>query len=316
MAAKRALFGVLFALLAAYVVSLAVRPSGDSYAWLDGWGVSGFELLASGLIVALGLVDRRARRYALLIGLGGCSWALGDFVNTYIGVHGEHPASPALFNYFWAGFFPFAFAGLMALMHHDVIKITAANYLDGLLTLLVSSAVLIAFLFTAIHHAAGGDTATVATNLVYPALDVPILSLMLIGIALLPAGRRSRWYLLAAAGLANTTGDCIAVFPGLAGGHVGSVLNAAAWPTSLLLIATALWLAPGSGRPARQNQSSGFLVPTVASLLALAILFIGIVADVSGVGMVVALLALVVSGLRFGLALRESRTLTEQREQE
>jgi diguanylate cyclase (GGDEF)-like protein len=315
-AAIRALFGVLFAVLIGYVLSLCLRPVSVSHVWLDGWGVSGFELLASGLIVAHGLVDRQARRYEVLLGLAGCSWALGDFASTYMGVHGENPASPALFNFFWAGYFPLAFAGLMALMHRDVIKITAANYLDGLLLLLVSAAVLIAFLFTAIQHAAGGNTATVATNLVYPALDVPLLGLMLIGIALLPAGRRSRWYLLAAAGLANAVGDCVAVFPDLAGGHLGNVLNAAAWPTSLLLIAAAVWLAPGSGRPARENHSSGFLVPAVASLLALAILFVGTVSDVSRVGMGVALLTLLVSGVRFGLALRHSRTLTGQREQE
>ncbi len=312
----RALFGVLFAVLVGFVISLIVRPVSDSHVWLDGWGVSGFELLVGLLIVARGLVDRQARGYAVLIGLGGCLWALGDFANTYMSVHGENPASPALFNYFWAGFFPLAFAGLMALLHRDVIKVTAVNYLDGLLLLLVSSAVLIAFLFTPIQHAAGGDTATVATNLVYPVLDVPVFGLAVIGIALSPAGTRSRWYLLAGAGLANAVGDGVAIFPALAGGQLGNLLNAAAWPTSLLLIAAALWLAPGSGRPARENRSSSFLVPTVASLLAMAIIFVGIVSDVSRVGLGVALLALMVSGLRFGLTLRHSRALTEQREQE
>jgi diguanylate cyclase (GGDEF)-like protein len=311
----RALFGVLFAILVGYVVSLFVRPVTDSPVWLDGWGVAGFELLASSLIFARGLVDQQARRFAFLLGLGGASWALGDFVHTYMAVHGENSSSPALFNYFWAGFFLFAFAGLMALMNRDVIKVTAANYLDGLLVL-VSSAALIMLVFTPIHHAAGGDTATVATNLVYPALDVPVFGLALIAIALLPAGRRTRWCLFAAAGLANVTGDCVAVFPTLAGGILANALNVAAWPTSLLVIAAALWLAPGSGRPARENHSSGFLVPTLASMLALAILFVGIVSDVSRVGMGAALLALIVSGLRFGLALRHSRALTEQREHE
>lgn len=311
----RALFGVLFAMLLGYVVSLFARPVTDSHFWLDGWGVAGFELLVSSLIFARGLVDPRARGFAFLLGLGGASWAVGDLVNTYMAVNGQNPPSPALFNYFWAGFFPLAFAGLMALMNRDVMKITAANYLDGLLVLL-SSAALIALLFRPIQHAAGGHAAAVATNLVYPALDVPVFGLMLIGIALLPTGRRARWCLLAGAGLANAVGDSVAVFPTLAGGVLGNVLNAAAWPTSLLLIAAALWLAPGSGRPARENHSSGFLVPAVASMLALAILFVGIVSDISRVGMGAALLALIVSGLRFGLALRHSRALTEQREQE
>jgi diguanylate cyclase (GGDEF)-like protein len=309
------LFGVLFAVLFGYVVSLFARPVADSHVWLDGWGVAGFEMVASVLIFARGRADQHARRFAFLLGLGAALWSLGDLVNTYMAVHGQNPSSPALFNYFWVGFFPFAFAGLMALMNRDVIKITAANYLDGLLVL-ISSAAVLALLFTPIQRAAGTDTATVVTNLVYPALDVPVFGLVLIGIALLPPGRRARWTLLAGAGLANVIGDCVAVFPTLTGGLLGNALNVAAWPTSLLLIAAALWLAPGSGRPARENHSSGFLVPTVASALALAILFGGVISDVNRVGMGAALLALIVSGLRFGLALKHSRALTAQREQE
>jgi diguanylate cyclase (GGDEF)-like protein len=156
----------------------------------------------------------------------------------------------------------------------------------------------------------------VATNLVYPALDVPVFGLTVIGIVLLPAGTRTRWCLLAVAGLVNVLGDCVAVFPSLGSGILGNALNAAAWPTSLLVIAAALWLAPGSGRPARENHSSGFLVPTAVSMLALAILFVGIVTHVSRIGMGAALLALIISALRFGLALRHSRGLTAQREQE
>jgi len=311
----RALFGVLFAILVGYIISLFARPVSGSQVWLDGWGVAGFELLASVLIFARGLIDQPARGFAFLLGLGGVSWALGDFVNTYMGVHGETPPSPALFNYFWAGFFLFAFAGVMTLMNRDVIKVTAANYLDGLLVLACSAA-LIMLLFPVIHQAAGGDTATVATNLVYPALDVPVLGLVLIGVALLAPGTRARWCLFAGAALANLVGDCVAVFPTLTDGILGNALNAAAWPTSLLVIAAALWLAPGSGRAARENHSSGFLVPTIASLLALAILYVGIVSDVSRVAMGAALLALIVSGLRFGLALRHSRALTDQRERE
>src|SRR5579875_1784045 len=180
----RALCAVLFAILLGYVVSLFARPVADSQLWLDGWGVAGFELLASFLIFARGIFDRDARGYASLLGLGGTAWALGDLVNAYMAAHGQNPPSPALFNYFWAGFFVFAFAGLMVLMNRDVIKITAANYLDGLLVL-VSAAALIITLFGPIHRAAGGDSATVATNLVYPALDVPVLGLVLTGFALL-----------------------------------------------------------------------------------------------------------------------------------
>jgi diguanylate cyclase (GGDEF)-like protein len=312
----RVLVGALFAVLAGYVVSLLARPVGDLHPWLDGWGVSGFELVVGALIVARGLVRGQTHRYTTLLGLAGVMWALGDFANTYVGVTGEHPGSPALFNFLWASYFPLAFAALMVLMNREVIKVAAANYLDGLLLLLAAAAVLIAFLFAPIHHATGQDTATVATNLIYPVLDMPVLGLLVIGLVLSPLDRRARWYLLVAAGVANMTGDWVAVFPQMTSGLLGNVLNAAAWPTSLLLIATAFWLTPGSDRPVRENHASGFWVPTAAALVAVAILFVGIVSHVNRVGMGVALLALVVSGVRFVVALRHSRALAAQREQE
>ena len=307
---------VLFAVLAVYVISLFARPAGQVYLWLDGWGVAAFELLVAMLIVACGVVVRRTRPWTIPLGLAGCLWALGDFANTYVAANGEHPGSPALFNYLWAGYFPLAFAGLMVLMNREVIKVTAANYLDGLLLLLASSTVLIAFLFEPILHATGQSTATVATNMIYPMLDLPVLGLILIGLVLSRTHGRTRWYLLAAAAVANLVGDSIAVFPQAAAGILGNALNAAAWPASLLLVAVAVWLAPGSDRPPRENQSSGFWVPTAASLVAIGTLFVATVAHVDRVGMAVALLGLVVAGARFGMALQHSRALTAQREQE
>jgi len=53
----RAMFGVLFAVLLGYLISLFARPVSDSHVWLDGWGVAAFELLVSLLILARGLVD-------------------------------------------------------------------------------------------------------------------------------------------------------------------------------------------------------------------------------------------------------------------
>jgi diguanylate cyclase len=312
----RAVTLALSLMLAAYLASLFARPASQVHLWLDGWGVATFELVVSVLIVARGLVSAPVRRDVTLIGVGGCLWALGDFTNTYLIADGQHPSTPDLPNFFWAAFFPLAFAGVMVLMNRDVIRVTALNYLDGLLLLMAASTILIAFLFTPIQHATGEGTATVATNLVYPVLDLPVLCLILLGLVLSPADRRLRWRILAAAGLVNIVGDVIAVFPQMRSGILGNAINVAAWPTSLLLIAAAFWLAPGSGQAPRKNDSSGFWVPRAASLIALGILCVCIVSNVNRVGMGVALVVLVVSFLRFGLALRHSRQLTAERERE
>jgi methyl-accepting chemotaxis protein len=310
----RSLYGALIFILAGYAVSLVMRgQNGVSPTWLDGWGVCVFELLASVLVIGRGLSRPADRKYTLWLGLGCCAWALGDFAMTYETLNGATPATISLANYLWAGFFPLAYVGVMVLMQRDVRKLTAANYLDGVVAALVTAAALVAFAFHAIAHAAGGGNQAVAINLVYPVGDLLLFGLTVMGIRLLPSGRRRRWYLIAAAGGINAAGDIAALFGGLAATNVGWFLNAMAWPTSLLLISCAVWLAPDPGLKVKENKSSGFTVPAVASAVALLILFVGSLDHTSQVAVGLATATLVAAGARFGLALRRMSELTEER---
>ena len=90
------------------------------------------------------------RKYALWLGLGCCAWALGDFAETYDTLGGAIPATISLANCLWALFFPLAYVGVMLLMQRDVRKLTAANYLDGVVAALVTAAALVAFAFNGI----------------------------------------------------------------------------------------------------------------------------------------------------------------------
>ncbi|HEY1508330.1 MAG TPA: methyl-accepting chemotaxis protein [Solirubrobacteraceae bacterium] len=313
----RALYGGLIAALVAYALSLIVRgPDGAAPTWLDGWGVAGFEFLASVLILARAYVSHRDRQYAMWLGLGCVAWALGDFAMTYETLGGATPATISVANVLWAGFFPLAYVGVMLLMQRDVRKLTAANYLDGVVAALVTSAALVAFAFHTIAHAAGGGNESVAINLVYPVGDLLLFGLTILGIKLLPVGRRARWYLIAAAGLVNAAGDISALFGGIIVTDVGWFLDAMAWPGSLLLISCAVWLAPDPGVPVAENKSSGFAVPTVASGLALLILFVGSLDHVSQIAIGLATATLVAAGIRFRLALRRLNELNDQRNRE
>jgi methyl-accepting chemotaxis protein len=312
----KVLYGVLAVVFLAYAISLVVRSNGASWTWLDGWGVAGFELLASVLVLARGLLSPGDRKYTLWLGLGCCAWAIGDVTMTVETLHGATPSTPSLANYLWAGFFPLAYVGVMLLMQRDVRRLTAANYLDGVVACLVTAAALVAFAFGAIQHAAGGSAAEVGTNLVYPVGDLLLFGLTVLGIVLLPHGKRARWYLIAGAGLLNALGDTAALFPGLTATHVGSFLNSIAWPGSLLAISAAVWLTRGTSEEARDSRASGFLVPTVACGLALLILFVGSLNHTSQVAIGLATLTLIAAGARFGLALRRMSALTEERHRE
>jgi methyl-accepting chemotaxis protein len=313
----RVLYGVLIATLVVYAISLIVRgQDGAAPTWLDGWGVAVFELICSVLVLIRAYVNPADRKYALWLGLGCCAWALGDFAETYETLGGAIPATISLANYLWALFFPLAYIGVMLLMQRDVRKLTAANYLDGVVAALVTAAALVAFAFNGIAHAAGGGNESVAVNLVYPVGDLLLFGLTVLGIKLLPPGRRTRWYLLAAAGLVNAAGDISALFGGIIVTDVGWFLDAMAWPTSLLLISCAVWLAPDPGVPVQEYKSSGFTVPTVASVLALVVLFLGSLDHVSQVAIGLATATLVAAGARFVLALRRLKEINERRNEQ
>jgi methyl-accepting chemotaxis protein len=311
------LYALLGLVLIGYAISLVVRgQNGPSPTWLDGWGVAAFELLASLLVLARAWLRPADRKYTLWLGLGCVAWSLGDFAMTAETLNGATPATLSLANFLWAGFFPLAYVGVMLLMQRDVRKLTAANYLDGVVAALVTSAALVAFAFHGIADAAGGGNESVAVNLVYPVGDLLLFGLTVIGIRLLPPGRRARWYLIAAAGAINAAGDIAALFGGLATTNVGWFLNAIAWPASLLMISAAVWIAPDPDVPVRENRSSGFAVPTIASGLALLILFVGSLEHTTQVAIGFATATLVAAGVRFGLALRRLNELTEDRHQE
>ncbi len=128
---------------------------------------------------------------------------------------------------------------------------------------------------------------------------------------MLPRGQRLRWGLIGAAGLLNAAGDISALFGGISATDIGFVVNSMAWPGSLFLISCAVWLAPGAQQPPRESQASGFLIPSIASCLALLILFLASLnhSSTTQVTIVLATATLVAAGVRFYLALQRMTSL-------
>jgi methyl-accepting chemotaxis protein len=311
----KALYGLLGLILLGYAVSLVVRANGASTTLIDGWGTATYELVASVLVLIRAAASPRDRRFCLALGTGMALWALGDFAQTYEGIHNANPPTPDLANYVWVGFFPVAYVGVMLLMRQEVRKFTAANYLDGVVATLTCAAAFAAFAFGTIQRAAGDDSVTVAWNLIYPVGDVLLLILTLGAAALLPPGRRTRWYLMAAASLANAIGDVCALFGnGIGATHFGYFWNSVAWPASLFLFSLSVWVP--AHRPAEselKETSSGFVIPGVAAGLSLLILFVGSLDHINQIALGLATATLVAAGARFGLALRRLRALTDER---
>ena len=309
----KAVYGVLIGVVAVYTVSLFLRANGAGWTWLDGWGVSLFELTAGLLVFVQAARSPRHRGFATMLGIGMVFWALGDFAMTYETLGGATPATVSLANILWIGFYPFAYVAVMMLMRQEARKLTVASYLDGVMAALAASAVYLAFLFGATVNASGGDTVNAAINVVYPAGDIFLFVLAAIGLVLLPVGRRTRWYVLAAACLINTAGDVSALFPGLVATRVGFVANADAWPVSLLLLSLAAWLVPARSHAEPDEIEPSFVLPALAAGSALMVVLVASFDHVNRAGLAFATAALATAGIRFGVTLKHLRGLTEER---
>jgi len=273
------IFWILGAILIAYSVSLIVRANGVTWTWLDGWGTAAFELAGGALVLLRAYTTPRDRRVALWLGAGMCSWAIGDFAMTIETLGGANAPVLGPAQVFWTGFYPPAYVGVMLLMRREVRKFSLANWLDGLVAGIGAAAIFAAFAFDGIAKAAGGGTLSVATNLVFPVGDVLLLILVMAGVAILPAGRRSRWYLMGAAIAVNAIGDICALFPsGIGASHFGFFFNSVAWPASIFLLSASMWLRSNPTRPATAEvgeKPAGFVVPGIATGAALVILLVG-----------------------------------------
>jgi diguanylate cyclase (GGDEF)-like protein len=302
-------YGVLGVCLLAYIVSQVIRDSNQASTLVDGWGVAAFELVASVLCLSRAAVARTQRLVPLILGLGLFSWSIGDVTLTALG---GSPPTPSLADAFYLGFYPFTYAGVFLLARRQTQKFTATTWLDGAIAGVGAATICAEFALRGLSLGAG--TAEVATNLAYPVGDLVLLTLVIAGSTVLPGRRKARWLLLATGYALNAVGDTANLFQSSTGGtHIGTVLNAVAWPTSILLVSLSVWLPEHRPDPLARDPLPGLAIPGVATIGALVVLALSsfVAGDRPAFGL--AVLTLVLAAVRSGVSLVRLRELTEQR---
>lgn len=301
-------------LVLAYLVVLLVRQDGESWTWLDGWGVSIFETLLSLLCIARGLAKKPGSGAFLAIGLGVLCWSIGDIVLTIETLGGRSVSVPSVADAFYLSFYPFTYVGLVLMMKRGIKRISRPNWLDGGVAGLGAAALCAGFAFHQIAKSAGGNKLGVVVNLAYPIGDVLLLSLVVAGTALLAGRSKGPWALIAVGIAFNIVGDTFNLFSASAGAsRVGSTFNAIAWPISILLISMSVWIRPRRQDHAVAEKAAGFALPGLAFLVGMAVLVAASLHGTSRVAIALAAATLAATGIRLAISTRELRLLTEER---
>ena len=307
-------YGVLGALLVVYLVAVLSRNMNQQWAWLDGWSVCAFEVVASGLCIARGLARQTGRAAPLLLGFGLLSWAIGDFFLNVESIGGATPTTPSVADLFYLLFYPLAYIATVQLLQKALGRKARPNWLDGVVAGLGAAALCAAFAFGSIQMLTGGSALATATNLAYPIGDLLLLSLVIGGTVLL-SGRGTRpWYFLAGGLTVIVFGDTFnLVQTSKLATQFGSDFNAIAWPTAILLISMSVWLPNRHLDPLQPERTAGFALPGIAAASSLVILVVGTQNGVSNVAIGLSIATLLTVGVRLAISAHRLRVLTEER---
>ncbi len=300
--------------LAAYLVSLLLRPGDPYWTWLDGWGICAVELWGSALCIARGIAGRPIRTAPLALGIGLLAWAVGQTLITAQSVGGATPPGSSLADIFSLIFYPLAYVAAVIFMRGDVRGLTPAKWLDGSIAGLGAAAVCGAFVYHGMMKDSGGSQLPAVTTLAHPIGDILLLSLVVGGCAVFPGWRRAPWLLLASGITLAVVGDTAYLLQDSFGAtRTGFILHAIAWPVATVLASMAAWMRVRPANPLTAPKPTGFLLPICAAGAALVILVIGSVHSVGRVAIGLSAATLIVVGIRLLFSVEEIQTLSHER---
>jgi len=306
-----AAFALLGMLFVAYLGISLFRRAWQFSPLLDGWLIIAFQLAACGLCLLSGLRLHRHRRVAFAMGIACLCWTVGDVLFTLESLGGATPPTPSLADGFFYAFYPVALLAVFLFVRREIRRGDAANWLDGGIAALGLGALCSALAYHGIEHVVKGASLAVVTNLGFPIADLVMLGIVVGSTVFVARPRRAALFLIAIGVAVNAAGDTINfVQPPSGPSQFSSVLNAVAWPLSILLFALAMWLTDNKSGRFTLERTSGFVLPGFLTASSLAILVVGTWYHVGPIAIGLAAVTLVLAGVR--LAFRPALRLARQ----
>ena len=279
------------------------------------WVAPAVQVVAAALAVAFGARRREERLAwwflgaALVVTAGGDAWYAVFLADL------PEPPFPTWADALYIAYYPLTYVGVILLIKARAHAFQASLWLDGVIGALGVAAVAAALVLDPIIASSTGSVEAIVVNLAYPAGDLLLLALVMIGSALM--GRRAArgWYALAAGLVLWAFADSAYLYQVAVGSYETGHWLDFFWPLGAVLLVPAAALGQGVERRRQSDRGWLLIVPVVWTVAAGTVLIYDHFTPVSLVAIVLAALTLLASLLRTVYTFYEVRSLADSRRQ-
>jgi diguanylate cyclase (GGDEF)-like protein len=244
-----------------------------------------------------------------LIGVAIASWTAGNVYYTIASANLQVVPSPSFADAGFLGVYPPAYVALGLLVRNRVTRFTRSVWLDGLIAGLIVGACAVAIVFDSVAAKATGGLAPIATNLAYPIADALLIAVVVAVLALRSWSLDLSWLLIGAGFGVFAVSDSVYLLRVADGSYVYGTWLDLGWLLGFVLLANAAWVRPGAADVSAFEGRRVFVVPTMMSVIGIALVVYDRFGGLSIFAVSLVWLALVLVVVRMTLTFQEHLTL-------
>lgn len=244
------------------------------------------------------------------------SWTLGDLYWD-IGFSEAAPSTlqPSPADSLYLCFYPLTYATLVLLVRRQAGLATRDLWVDGVIGASCMTALAIAIVFPALDTS-GENAFDLTLTIVYPVLDVVLLSFVMLVFGLSGWRPGRRWTLIGLGLMAMALSDCAYLVETSRGVYTDGGILDAGWPAAALLVALAAWQPAASPAPPRDSDQRLVLVPFACGLIALVMVTLAVFDVVPQAAALPALVTLLLVTGRMAIAFVEGHHAMDENRRE
>jgi diguanylate cyclase (GGDEF)-like protein len=298
------------AIAAAGTIVHVIASAGEARApeFIEGWVYCLVILLAAVAVLARSVAVREDRLGWALIGAGLLSWALGEFLWTFVVSEMKPQPYPSIADVFYLLLYPLEIAGVITLVKGRLEGRGAGVLLDGAIAAFGAAAIGAALLGPAISDLAAKDMLQTVVEGSYPIFDVMMIGCV-IGALAVVGPRRDMLVLLVAISVVATA-DTMYLSHEAGGTYKAGTLLDSTWLIGTILMGIAAWQLPRE--KSQLLTRHGIVVPAAAVLTAIGLLYADHSEPLSDAAVILATATLLLALVRLVLVFRDNGALLAQ----